>query len=140
MILRLLILFLLTAKPLRGDIEQEVTNVVSELASGLSDRNPQLFLSMLDRSMPGYEQLDRDLNALAADTHIACTIEIIEANGPDTARTAVLDWYMVLSSRQDDNLIERRRTKVTIKLEKRGKKWLVTSFTPLSIFASMTVK
>ena len=47
---------------------------------------------------------------------------------------------MSLKSQQDENLIERRRTKVTIKIEKRGKKWVVTSFSPISIFAPMTAK
>jgi hypothetical protein len=47
---------------------------------------------------------------------------------------------MVLKSQQDENLLERRRTKVTVKLEKRGKKWVVTSFTPISIFAPMTAR
>ena len=140
MIARLLILFLLLRLPLLGDAEQDITEVVSTLASALSANNPQLFLKTLDHDMPAYRDLEHDLTALANDTLIGCSIELIGNSGSETAQQADLDWYMVLSSKQDENLIERRRTKVSVKLEKRGKKWVVTAFNPVSIFAQMTTR
>ena len=65
---------------------------------------------------------------------------MISTGGAGAPPTADLDWYMVLKSQEDYNIIERRRTKVTIGLEKQGKKWVVTSFSPLSVFAPMRVK
>jgi hypothetical protein len=132
----LLILPLLTF----GDAEQDVTDVVSTLAGALGDDNPQLFLKNLDHGMAGYRQLEQDIVALAAENFISCTVEVISSNGTGSALTADLDWYMSLKSQQDENLIERRRTKVTIKIEKRGKKWVVTSFSPITIFAQMKAK
>jgi hypothetical protein len=126
--------------PLLGDPEQEVTDVVSTLAGALSAGNPELFLKTLDHNMAGYRKVEQDLNALAGDTDISCTIELLTNSGTASSQTADLDWYMVLKSQQDENLLERRRTKVTVKLEKRGKKWVVTSFTPISIFAPMTAR
>jgi hypothetical protein len=137
---RLLILLLLTRLPLFADAEQDITDVVSTLAAALSANNPQLFMKPLDRDMPGYRRIEQDVNALSGDTYISCTVELISNSGTASAQTADLDWYMSLKSQQDENLIERRRTKVTIKIEKRGKKWVVTSFSPISIFASMTAK
>ena len=140
MIARLLLLLLFIALPLHGDAEQDITHVVETLASALSDANTALFLKMLDHNMPGYRKLEQDLSALAGDTDISCTIEVISHTETPYTISADLDWYMVLKSQQDENLIERRRTKVTLTLEKKGKKWIVTSFTPLSIFDPMTVR
>jgi len=140
MIALLLLLFLLTRVPLAGDAETEITDVVTNLAAALSDNSPQRFLRVLDRNMAGYGQIEHDLRALAGDTDISCSIELIGNTGSADSQQADLDWYMVLRSQQDQNLIERRRTKVTIKMEKRGKKWVVTGFSPLSIFAAITVR
>ena len=140
MIARLLILLLLTRLPLFADAEEDITAVVSTLASALSANNPQLFMESLDRAMPGYRRLEQDLNALTDQTLISCTIELISNSGTPSAQTADLDWYMSLKSQQDENLIERRRTKVTFKIEKRGKHWVVTSFSPISIFAPMNAR
>jgi hypothetical protein len=140
MIARLLILLLLTRMPLLGESEDDVTSVVSTLATALSENNPPLFLKSLDHDMPNYREIERRITALASDTLINCTIELIGSNGSSTAQQADLDWYMVLRSQQDENLIERRRAKVTVKVEKRGKKWIVTSFSPLSIFAPMAAR
>ena len=123
-----------------ADGEQDVTDVVSTLAGALSDDNPQLFLKTLDHAMPGYRKLEQDIAALLSQNLISCTIEAIANSGTPTVQSADLDWYMVLKSQQDENLIERRRTKVTLKIEKRGKKWVVTSFSPVSIFAPMSAK
>ena len=140
MIARLLVLLLLVRVPLFGDAEQEITDVVTTLASALSDDNLQRFFKTLDSALPGFDQLEHDLTGLASVTQIGCSVDLISHKGTDTAQEADLDWYMVLSSKQDQNLIERRRTKVTLKMEKRGKKWIVTAFTPISIFTAMTAR
>jgi hypothetical protein len=140
MMTRLLILLLLFRLPLAADAEQDITDVVSTLASALSDNNPELFLKTFDHGMTEYRQLEHDITGLAADTLIGCSVDLIANSGSATAQQADLDWYMVLTSKQDQNLIERRRTKVTIKIEKRGKKWVVIAFGPLSVFTPMTAK
>jgi hypothetical protein len=140
MMLRLVLLLLAFATPLRADSEQVVTDVVSTLTSALSENNSELFLKTLDHKMPGYGQIEQNVIALMAQTLISCSVEVISTGGTEAAPTADLDWYMSLKSQQDYNVIERRRTKVTIALEKRGKKWVVTSFSPLSLFAPMQAK
>ncbi len=137
---RLLIFFLFSALPLWGDAEQDITAMVSDLAGALSANNPERFLKALDHNMAGYRQIEQDLNALASNAYIGCSIELLSNSGTASVQTAELDWYMSLKSQQDENLIERRRTKVTLKMEKRGKKWVVTSLTPISLFAPMTVR
>jgi hypothetical protein len=140
MIARLLILLLLARVPLLGESEDDVTSVVTSLATALSENNPPLFLKSLDHDMPNYREIERQITALASDTLINCTIEVIGITGSGTAQQADLDWYMVIRSQQDENLIERRRAKVTVKVEKRGKKWLITAFSPVSVFAPMTAR
>ena len=139
MIARLIIGFLF-AVPLLADVEQDVTDVVSTLAGALSNNNAQLFLKSLDPAMPEYRKIEQDVTALASQTLIGCAVEVLSSSGTPAGLTADLDWYMSLKSQQDESLLERRRTKVTIKIEKRGKKWIVTSFSPISIFAPMTAK
>jgi hypothetical protein len=97
-------------------------------------------MKSLDRDMPGYRQIEQAVNALAGDTLVTCSVELISTSGTPSAQSADLDWYMSLKSQQDENLIERRRTKVTIKIEKRGKRWIVISFSPISVFAPMTAR
>ena len=140
MMARLLILLLLVRLPLFGDAEQDITDVITTLTSALSGDNPQLFLKTLDRAMPNYLQIEHDLTGLASANQIGCSVDLISNSGTATSQQADLDWYMVLSSKQDQNLIERRRTKVTIKMEKRGKRWIVTDFNPISIFSGMTAR
>ena len=91
MIARLLILAFLTWLPLLADAEQDITDVVSTLASALSGNNPQRFMKSLDRDMPGYRQIERDVNALSGDTYIGCSVELISNNGTPAAQTADLD-------------------------------------------------
>ena len=95
---------------------------------------------MFDHDMPDYHQIEQDVVAIANDNWVSCSIEILTNSGSETAQNADLDWYMVLKSQQDENLIERRRTKVVLKMEKRGKKWIVTSFQPTAIFAPMMAR
>jgi hypothetical protein len=140
MMVRLLVILLLAAVPLKGDAEQDITAVVSTLTGALSAGAPDIFLKAIDHEWRDYRELERAVTSLVADTAISCTVDLIGNTGSADAQQADLDWYMVLRSQQDQNLIERRRTKVTIKLEKRGKKWVVTSFTPMSVFAPMNVK
>jgi hypothetical protein len=140
MMWRLLILLLLLRVPLVGDAEQDVTELISTLTSALSDGNPALFLKNLDHDMPEYRQIENALTSLVNDTSISCSVDLINTTGSATAQQADLDWYMVLRTQQDWNSIERRRTKVTIKMEKRGKKWVVTAFSPVSVFAPKTAK
>src|ERR1039458_624204 len=77
MIVRLLLLLLLAAAPLRGDPEQDITEVVSTLAAALSANNPPAFLKAIDHASPVYPQLEHDVTALATDTLIECSIELI---------------------------------------------------------------
>ena len=140
MMLRLTLLLLLTTASLPGDAEQDITDVVSTLATALSESNVPEFLKALDHDMPDYYQLEHDVSGLVSATLISCSVDLIGNTGSATAQTADLDWYMVLKSQQDENLIERRRTKVIMKIEKRGKKWIVTSFKPISLFAPMTAR
>jgi len=140
MMTRLLILLLLIRVPLFGDAEQDITDVVTNLASALSDNNLQAFLKTLDHDMANFGEIQHDVNALLSDSVISCSVDVIGTAGSGTALSADLDWYMVVRSQQDQNLIERRRTKVSIKVEKRGKKWVVTSFSPVSVFALMTAR
>ena len=137
---RLAVVLLLAALPMCGDGEEEVTKVVSTLAGALTANNPELFLKSMDHNMPDYRKLEQDVDALSRYTEIGCTIEVISTAGNAASQTADLDWYMALKSQQDENLVERRRTKVTIKIEKRGKKWIVTSFSPISVFAPLVAR
>lgn len=133
---RLFLGLILACGLLQGDAEDDITGVVTTLAAALSDNNPLRFLKTLDKQMPDYGQIERDVNALALDTLVSCTVEVIDVRGTE----ADLDWYMVLRSKQDENLIERRRTKVTIRVEKRGKNWVVTSFVPVTVFAPLKLR
>ena len=109
-------------------------------------------LEAFGKSMPGYATVAEDLGALAAQTEVLCSIDLVEDKEADDDKADVhhldLDWYMMLKSRTDSGLVERRRQRVTVAIQRfhsgsgRNAKdsWRIVSLSPAEILAPITIK
>lgn len=93
------------------------------------------FLSIFDRSMPGYDELRSDVIALARDFQVDSAVELVSDEGGDTRRTLKLDWDLGLISPMTDVSRVHRHETVTLQMSRNGKKWRVTALEPLALFA-----
>jgi hypothetical protein len=121
---------------------------ISRLASYLSDGETIGALEAFDKGMKGYGVIAENIAALSAQTEVLCSIDVVsdkEADQPDASVHHLdLDWYMMLKSRADTALIERRRQRVAVTLQrfddKTGRVWRITSLSPEQILAPLIIR
>jgi hypothetical protein len=92
-------------------------------------------LGGFDREMPGYAQLETDLIALTSAWLVEPALQLTSNQGGDSRRSLEIDWSMTLTNPLNQGNSIRKRETVKCTLEKRGKRWLIVSFTPLNLFA-----
>jgi hypothetical protein len=119
---------MLVAVTSRADTPKDVLDFVRTAAEALADQDPQAFLDHFDPAMEGFATL-RDEAAVLANANVESTIEIFSDDGDDHAREMRFDWILRVNGGRP------RREIVSAKLEKRGKKWKITSFKPVEFFA-----
>ena len=122
--------------------------VVAKLASFLSDGESVGALEAFDKNMKSYGAIAENIVALAAQTEVLCSIDVVADQEADNDASEIhhldLDWFMTLKSKADNARIERRRTRVavTVQLLKTKSKavWRITSLSPVEILAPLTIK
>jgi|SRR5215471_15645861 len=121
-------LLLLFAAAAWAEPPKDVLDFLRTAAENLADQDPRGFLDHFDGDMPGYQMLKDEIEALKyAD--VESTVEIATDEGDEQTRTMRLDWLMRVNGGMP------KRQLVDCKLEKRGKKWKITSFHPIEFFA-----
>jgi hypothetical protein len=121
MIAAFLALFLLAPPP--------EFQVLSALASSLSEGNAPAAMDAFDKSIPNYQALSDNIFAMTAQADVSCTIDPIEQTG----NVIEVDWFLKLNAKADEGPTERRQMTVKIKIEKVGKRWKITALDPPSI-------
>ncbi len=119
---------------LRADDAQDVWDLFTEMAAALSDSKAAEFMKAFARNMPNYEDLSNNLEALLASYELHSSIELLNEEGDSVVRAVELDWFLQIVEKQDTGAVVRRREQVHCRLIKQKKKWLITSFQPLSLF------
>ncbi len=127
------------AAPLLAGSE-DAMDILTAVASALSEGNPIAFLQAFDRDMPGYTLIESNVTALTSQTDIVCSIDILKESGDDNTRSAEVDWFLQLRAKSERGPVERRRQIVTVKVGRRNKKWKIVAFDPAAILAPLTVK
>jgi len=117
------------------DERREIWDLLTRVASALSQGNLTEFLDTFDRSRPGYQTLEANATALLRRYEVQSSIEVLGEETSDAARTVELDWFLQLEEQRDAGAVTRRRERVHCRLEKRGKKWKITAIEPLAFFA-----
>jgi len=92
-----------------------------------------MFMSHLDKSFPGREQLRANLESLLSTAVVTSSIEFVKVQEGE----ADVDWYMLFRSRSDGSEIERRRKVLNIHMNAKKK---ITSMTPIDFFAPVKIK
>jgi len=128
------------AAPLLADTRQEILDLITELASALSEGNGLAFLDHIDRAMPDYQKLEQSILALTEQNEVSAAIDILKQEGDDRTQTVELDWLMQIRSREDSGPIERRRETVKCRAERKKKNWKIVSLDPIALFAPPAVR
>ena len=118
---------------------------VSKLASYLSDGESVGALEAFDKNMQRYGAIAEKIQALSAQTEVLCSIDVVEDKEADNDASDVhhldLDWYMMLKSKTDSSLVERRRQRVAVTLQRNSRRvWRITSLSPEEILAPIAIK
>lgn len=111
------------------DAPKDVLDFFRTAAEALADKDASAFLEHFDSKMAGYETLASEVQSLVERSDIGSSIEIVEDRGDEHKRTLQLDWLL----RIDQDLPKRQIVKCTI--EKQGRRWKITSFVPIDLFA-----
>jgi hypothetical protein len=123
--------------------------LIANLASFMSQGDGIGAMESFDRQMKDFEVINRDISALTAQAEVLCSIEIVEDKEKndkdgDSETSDIhhldLDWYMQLKSRGDPNMIERRRLRVAVIVQKVRQKWLISSLAPEEILAPIKIR
>ena len=117
---------------------------ISKLAAYLSDGESVGALEAFDKSMARYGAIAEKIQALSAQTEVLCSIDVVEDKEADNDASDLhhldLDWYMMLKSKSDSSLVERRRQRVAVTLQRFRGVWRITSLSPEQILAPLTIK
>jgi len=128
------------AAPLLADTRQEILDLITELASALSEGNGLAFLDHIDHAMPDYQKLEQNILALTEQNEVSAAIDILKQEGDDRTQTVELDWLLQIRSREDNGPIERRRETVKCRAERKKKNWKIASLDPIALFAAPQVR
>ena len=137
---RLLLLAIAATALARGDTQQDLIDLFASMASALSESNPDVFLRAIDPSMPGYERLAANVNALATQNALSNSIEIVSQTGDDRVQDVELDWLLEISGKGQSRVFVRREVIVKCRLERQKKKWRVVALDPADFFAPPTAR
>src|SRR6266699_2150732 len=84
-----------------ADPAQEVWDLLTQVASALSERNPQAVLDGFDRAMPDYEKLRISVSALLRNAEVESSIELESDEGDGETRSVELDWLLKIIPEQE---------------------------------------
>ena len=92
-------------------------------------------LARFDHAMPGYDQLEANIKALTSAWLVEPALQLTSNEGDDTHRSLEIDWTLTLTNPQNAGNSIRKEETVKCVVEKRGKQWLIVSFSPVELFA-----
>ncbi len=131
----LALLLLLSSMAAWAEPPADALDFLSSAASALVDDDPAAFLDHFDRNMPEYATLREEIEGLLAAYDVGSTIEVVSDEGDDKKRSLALDWLLLTNEKaasHGDRATRRRIVKCSI--ERRGKKWKITSLDPIDFF------
>jgi hypothetical protein len=114
---------------------EQIVDLLTSMSSGLSGGNAAAFLDAFDRSMPQFETLQANIIGLINQADLLSSIEIVSDQGDDNRRQLELDWFLQIRSKLATGPLERRRDKVTCRVERKKERWKVVSLEPVKFFA-----
>ena len=123
-----LLLLMLALEDPPKDVIDFFRSVASELSEAHDNGNGRAFLDHFDKSMRGYPEFSDQIEAMVAAGEVSTTIDFVNTEGNDQKRTLDLDWLLQCEGERP------KRQVVKCTIEKRGKKWKITSIAPMEFF------
>lgn len=136
-----LLLTMLAAQDSAGDAPKDVVDFFRAVASALVDagrdvntkertRPPDAadFLQYFDKAMPGYLEFSGQIEAMVGAGEVSTNIDFINTRGDERKRTLDLDWLLLCEGEGP------KRAVIKCTIEKRGRKWKITSIAPIEFF------
>lgn len=125
-----------------NDPPRDVIDFFRSVASALADadrdysvpqesnrpRHATEFLNHFERSMPGYGEFSSQIEDMVGSGEITTSIEFVNTDGNDKKRVLELDWLIQCGGQRP------KRAVIKCTIEKRGKKWKITSIAPVEFF------
>ena len=118
-----------------SDPAADVWDVVATMAAALAEPNDAAFMRPIAKSVEHYELLERQVRSLSQTNGVVSSITAVLNDGDDKQRTLEVDWYMELQPKSPGQTFSRRRETVRMTFAKSGKRWMITSLTPVAFFA-----
>ena len=113
------------------DFFRSVATTLADADRAVNSRKPRSaseFLEHFDKAMPGYAEFSGQIEAMVGAGEVSTTIDFINTQGDDKNRTLDLDWLLLCEGQGP------RRAVIKCTIEKRGKKWKITSISPMEFF------
>jgi hypothetical protein len=124
------------------DPPRDVIDFFRSLAAALADADRELsndkdialprrateFLDHFDKAMPGYAEFSEQIEAMEAAGEVSTTIDFVNTTGDKQKMTLDLDWLLQCEGERP------KRQVVKCTIEKRGRKWKITSIAPMEFF------
>lgn len=123
---------LLLPAVLMADERSDVIDAVTPLASALSNGDAEDFMRRISESAPDREALRNNIHALLGQAEITCSVRLVNI---DNGR-AELDWLMDIRSRATQNLLERRKGAVAVRIRNRE----ILSVEPAAFFRPAVIR
>lgn len=115
-----------------ADERTDILEIVSPLATALSNGDADAFLRRIPGDSPNRERLANHIRGLIAQAEMTCSIEI---RSHEQTR-AELNWYMEIRSRATASVMERRKQNLTVGLRNKQ----VFSIEPVDFFRPVEVR
>ena len=119
----------------RAEESDEIWNVLTRLASALSENDAGEFLRPFDRGMPGYPTLSKNVNGLVNQTDVQSSMEVVSDEGDAGSRKVEVDWILQVTRQQAAGGTVTRHERVRCGFKREGKRWKIVAFEPLSFLA-----
>jgi hypothetical protein len=119
--------------------EQTPFAAIAELATALSENDPDGVLRYFDSQMKDYGAIEANIEALAAQADVSCAIDIVKDDDSNGMHKLDLDWFMELKSQGANPQVERRRERVQVEMREIKGKWKITALSPLSILGPIQI-
>ena len=113
---------------------------IADLASAFSENDPDGVLRIFDPQMKDYGAIEAYVEALSAQTDVSCAIDVVSDQVSGGVHKLDLDWFMQLTTQNDNPQVERRRERVRVEMTQIKGRWKITALTPLSIFEPIHVR
>jgi hypothetical protein len=91
-------------------------------------RHASEFLDHFDKAMPGYAEFSNQIEDMVGAGEVSTNIDFINTGGDARKMTLDLDWVLACEGQRP------KRAVIQCTIEKRGKKWKITSIAPVDFF------